>query len=280
MELETLDLAKAWQLHDAGKLHGFYRMSEDDYRAAPGLNQSQLKIMKRCPALCKSGERRIRSRALDIGTLTHLLLLEGKDKFDEIACPMPDGNPRTKVFREKKKELLAEGKLLLGAEELESIFGIWKQSVKDPMVVAALKGGLKEVAVFAYHPEFGCLMKGKIDHLDFENAEITDLKTTSDADIRAFNRSAKIYGYDFQGAYYLDLVNLAIGKEHFKTFKILAACKIPPYLFNYFKIAPSDIALARRVYEDCLKEYIECEKNNHWPGYDQEWKTLNFGGYR
>lgn len=273
MNPEPLDLAGANALHEAGKLHGLFYMSDHDYRLAPGLNQSMLKIMQRSPAHCKNGEKKKPTKALDMGTLIHLLLLEGKEEFDKVCVPMPDGNPRTKVFRDRKQELLDQGKILLSGPELDVVIGIWKQSQDDPLVQRVIGSGISEVVAFARHPE-GALMKGKLDKVLPEEKIIGDLKTTSNADEQPFTMSARKYQYDFQAAYYLDLINLAMGSEHFRRFVILAADKTPPYLFNYFFIDDRDIDEARIDYQNCMKLWLECESSGHWPGYEPKFKPL------
>ena len=281
-ELKKLDMAGAFDLHDKDQLTGVFQMTEADYRASPGMNQSLLKHFLKCPAAYKQALewealQAKRSHHLELGQLIHLLILEGQEAFEEKVTQLPDLNPRTKLFRETKKELEATGKIIVNSKDLDLIYGIWKSMKADPIASKILNGGKAEIVCFAKHP-LGITMKGKIDYV--KDDLIIDLKTTTSAEESDFNKSARAYNYDFQAAYYLDLLNLAIGMDRFHKYAILAVEKTPPFLFNYFVIDPKDIELARLQYEGFIRTYIKCKADNDYPGYEPRFKSLNFGGWR
>jgi len=276
--LDELSLTAALDLHDQNKLHGFFKMSDQDYRDSPGLNQSSLKHMLKCPAAYKisvgqNGSKK--TKAMEVGSLVHLLLLQGQEEFDRVICQPPNDNPRTKIYKDFVAEQQKLGKIVATSQDCEVIFGIQKSAKDNSVVQKALSGGMPEIVAFAKHRS-GVLLKGKVDYARQDT--VFDLKTTESADEKSFSKSCRQYMYDFQGAYYVDLMNLAAGRHRFKRFAILAVEKRPPYLFNYFLMSDKDMDRARANYEMCISEYISCTTKGEWPGYGDDWKMLNLWG--
>lgn len=282
-ELKKIDMAQAFALNAAGDLHGLFEMSEEDYRGSPGLNQSLLKSMLKCPAAYKqalewASVQTKRSKALELGQLIHTLVLEGQEVFDARVGELPaDVDARTKVFKEAKKEIEDQGKIAITQSDIDAIYGVYKSQCNDPIASKVFSGGKAEVVAYGRHKS-GTLLKGKLDYI--KDKTVFDLKTTISCDDDNFGKSARKFNYDFQAAFYLDLANLAVGKDWFDTFAILAVEKTPPFLWNYFVVSPTDIQAAREKYEDAISQYLKCEKEKKWPGYEPRFKTINFGGYR
>ena len=280
--MQKLDLAGAFQLESEGNLKGVFQMSEEDYRGAPGMNQSLLKAMKKCPAAYKQALewntiQSKKKKHLEIGTLIHILLLEGHEAFESKIAKMPDLHPNTTVYRKAKADAYDRGQVVVSDSDLDMIHGIWKSALNDPLIQSCLKDGISEVAGFGRHRS-GILMKGKVDYLKRDT--IIDLKTTTSAEDNEFSKSAVKWRYDLQAAYYVDLVNLALGTDRYKEFIIIAVEKTPPYLFNYFFIAEQDMNYAREQYEQMMMQFLSCEKDDIWPGYEPKFKAINFGGWR
>jgi hypothetical protein len=275
-----LNMAQSFELYKQKKLSGFFEMEDEDYRAAPGLNQSLLKNLLRTPAAYQQAlnwdKFAKKSKALELGQLIHLMVLEGEEAFNKKAELAPKSDPRTKIYKEAKKKIEDEGKICVSHTDMDLIRGIAESAKKDHIVQKCLSGGVAEIACFAEHP-LGILLKGKLDYINEDT--IFDLKTTVSADEDEFNKSARKYRYDLQAAFYLDLANYAAGYEKFKHFAFLAVEKTPPYLFNYFSVTTLDISAARKDYVDLFRVYLRCEEDNEWPGYSSTFKTLDFRSF-
>ena len=278
----TLDLAKSFTLAELGKLHGLFSMSEKDYRAAPGLNQSTLKAILKSPATYKqalqweSVETKT-SKALEFGQLVHIMLLEGQHAFDHVAVEAPDVHHSTKIYKKAKKEAEEANKIMVSKLDMQKIRGIQESAEKDPIVPFYLREGVSECVAFSSRNNI--LRKGKIDYINFTAKTLIDIKTTSNADQDDFTRSARRYRYDIQAAWYLDLVNEAVAGSDWRAekFLIFAVEKSPPYLWNYFCVPQRDLDNARMIYEEMIFAQQRCEKSGCWPGFPQTLKPLNFG---
>lgn len=279
--IPTLTLDQARELYAEKKLRGFYKMSDADYRLAPGINQSALKAMLKCPAAYDAAikfKRSERKKHFDLGTLIHLLILEGRHAFDQVAARAPEGNPRTKVYREAKAEIEATGRIVVSDEDFEMIEDIYKSFGECEFARKVLSHGVAEVACFGAHPYTGFLMKGKIDYVNGQN--LVDLKTTISASSLNFPKSARKNSYDFQAAFYIMVANCAIGENYFKNFAWVAVEKTPPYLWNFFTINQFDLMKSAADINNCFARLAKCSEEGKWPGFSPKFKTIDFSMWR
>jgi exodeoxyribonuclease VIII len=106
---------------------------------------------------------------------------------------------------------------------------------------------------------------------------IADLKTTRDAAPMVWNRTVFNFGYHFQAALYLDMMQVIdpmrsgfghIVQENKKPFETGKRIMHPDYL-----------EIGRKEYEKALSDYCQCLKSGKFPGYDdtdeavQGWST-------
>jgi len=273
--MEKIDLAEAFDLRSKGELNGLYDMKDSDYRAAPGLNQSLLKNLLKSPATFANARKYdsvpLKSKALDLGTLIHCLILEGEEVFNARIAEMPDLDPRTKIYKEAKAEQEKLGKIVLNDSDKKLIYGIWESYLKEDYAQKIFSTGQAEVAAFGTHRS-GLLLKGKVDYI--RSDILVDLKTTLSGQEHDFKKTAKKLRYDLQAVFYLDLINYALGDEKYTKFGIVTVEKSAPYLWNYFFFEQADIEKARNDLERILQEFRDCERKNIWPGYDPKFKPL------
>ncbi|MEN6387145.1 MAG: PD-(D/E)XK nuclease-like domain-containing protein, partial [Phycisphaerales bacterium] len=110
-------------------------------------------------------------------------------------------------------------------------------------------------------------IKGRPDYLKRDFHFIVDLKTTNDASLDMFSKSAAENDYHIQAALYSDLMELVTGDGMSWQFFFIAQEKRKPYAFNIFCAAPAFIQQGRYEYQQLLKLYKMCLDNNKWPGY-------------
>ena len=279
--IPRLTAQQAHQMFKEGRLQGFYKMADVDYFASPGVNQSTLKTMLKCPASYQTAlhfQKHEKKKHFDMGTAIHLLILEGKAAFSAVCCKAPEGNPRTKVYQEAKKALEAEGKIVFSQSEWQQIHDIYHSYLNSPFAQTCLSNGASEITCFATHPHYGYLMKIKIDYIN--SNVLLDLKTTISASSLNFPKSARKNGYAFQAAFYMIAANSALGQNYFRQFAWVAVEKSPPYLWNYFTISQFDLMKAADEVNKCFAKLRECQQKNSWPGFTPRFKTINFQEWR
>ena len=206
--------------------------------------------------------------AMNEGSVVHCLILE-PDEFNKRYWMFnkeerPD---RTKTMAAKEnKEWAAEleiknnGKEKITVEQHQNLQNVAQE-------VMRIAGDLIEAATekekIVLWEKTGIDMKAKIDgfHEDF----LFDIKTTTNANVEAFQRKAFWdYQYHRQAAVYLDGASdgLFLGD---KDFYFIAVEKTPPYLVSIHKVSDHTVALGMNQYLELLELLKECRRKNHWP---------------
>lgn len=258
-------------------LTGIHHLAEPDYRALSAINKSGLDHIAKSPAHYQQYLKTPvePTPAMIVGQATHMGVFEPELLYRHFFA-RPEGiDGRTKEGKEKLSELGKQhvGKTMLKAEEMETIEGIMR-SVRSHRVASQLiSGGIAEASAIAQDPEFGILCKARPDYMRADDTLI-DLKTTETASFRAFQRSVVNFRYHVQAAWYLDVVNAAIGKPQYKKFILIAVEKEPPYGLILYELDAEAIRIGRMEARSNLKTYAECVKADVWPGYPESLLTM------
>ena len=104
---------------------------------------------------------------------------------------------------------------------------------------------------------------------------MVDLKTTKDADWKAFQKSIANFRYHVQAAYYMDNAK-QLGAD---DFIFIAQEKDPPYAVAVYQLEETDIKKGREEYEVNLHQLKQCRKNNSWPGYGNMVMSISLPGW-
>ena len=211
------------------------------------------------------------SKAQNLGTGTHLAILEGA--LHQVAA-QPDADGRTKEGKEIKARFAADniGKVIVTQDEYSQIVGMANAVGAHPLAADLFSKGRAETSFFWRDPETGTRLKGRADYLRPDYQEIIDLKTTEDAS-GAFNRSALNYGYFRQAALYCDGVDAVFGFR--PTFKLVAVEKTDPFAVAVFTLTDSALDYGRKEYKRALQIYYEAEKTGNWSGYASDVQLLD-----
>jgi hypothetical protein len=258
----------------------FYDMIEQEYRAQTAIAGSDAK--KILPPLTPShyaahmaGElKREPSRAMLIGTLAHLAVLE-PSKLPSAYAVKPEGlDFRTK---DGKAWRLEQGdKAVIDISEAEMLGGIMHSVKAHAAARELLAETQSEVALFGEH-RTGLWIKGRVDALrvDSDNeAVIVDVKTTSaGADYGTFSRQAAQLNYHLSAAWYCHLAGLnGLPPARFYWIAVEVA---PPYAVAVYEIHPDALDLGVGMMNDALELIAQCEDAGVWPGYQAEAQCLN-----
>ena len=247
---------------------GIYpNMPEPEYRAAPGLNFSRLKLMAHSPAAFRF--RQVHdTEAMKIGRLAHCALLEpARFARDYIVADGPinkiTGRPYgsdTKAFAAWEAE---QGKPVVPTA-LEAIFAAMRESIAaDTEAAGLLAKGDAETAIFWIDPDTGLLLKSRIDWIS--GLALADLKTTVDGTSPAFCRAAEKMYYHVQAAMQIDGLKVITGKTY-GPYHLIAVEKTEPYVCQTYHYGRGAIACGRARYAGWLAQYKDCEASGIWPG--------------
>ena len=192
------------------------------------------------------GELDSSTQALNFGKAFHMAVLE-PEKMNMVA--VFDGKRKVgkawDVFQAEN-----DGKLILTQDEMHTLESMYARINSNPMACEAMMLDLDhtqtEVVNIWNANNLWC--KGKADIVSFDKGVMVDLKTTSNASPREFERSVYKYGYHRQAAYYLDGFGL-------HTFTIVAIEKKFPYNMGVYTLSPETVQKGREEIDELMKEY-------------------------
>lgn len=240
-------------------------MTEQEYRAAEGVNKSTLWEMRRSPAHYKYilENPPADTQALRFGRALHSALLTPEEYKAGYFIP-PEVDKRTKAGKEAYtawRAVIPVDAEEITAEDARVITEMCASVLANQDAANLLKGTRREVPLFWTDKKEGIRCKCRVDALG-EDAVI-DIKTT--ADIMAFERDANSYGYHVQAAHYLRGVEAERGR--FLPWYFIAVEKRPPYGVKVFKASSGFIDYGDFVRAELLHRVRECAELGEWPSY-------------
>lgn len=258
-----------------GKFTGFVSdLNPEAYHSAHAYySNSFLTEVRRSPAHALA--RRLnpeRTPALEFGEWFHMAVLE-RDRFEAKFICGPSGVTRA---AKEWKAFLAEhpGKTVLKPDEWDQIRRMVDAVVRNPSAEKLLHSGEAEASFFWVDPETGLKRKARADYLRTKSGIIVDLKTTTDASFRGFQRSVHKYGYAMQSAGYLDGFNLLTGQKT-NSFVHLCVEKEPPYGVAVYVLDDATLDLGRALNRKQLMKVLDCEISGEWGGYPSGIQAMN-----
>jgi len=125
-----------------------------------------------------------------------------------------------------------------------------------------------EVPMFWTDQDTGILMQGMNDRLNLKTPIIFDLKTTTDASTKTFEKKIFDAGYHIQNAFYRRGVETILPELQGRVrFVYLVIESEPPYALNIIELSGMGEALAELDANNAIEKWAECMKTGKWPGY-------------
>lgn len=247
------------------------KISFEEYKARPGINNSALCEFRRSPAhyaeYMKNGKTK--SPAMGYGDVLHKLVFQPQEYLPRLATAPVKGR-KTKKWAEAEKS--NPDLLYVSESEKAQIVGMVGSIQQSKEVMDLLKGGVPEQSLFADHESTGLQMKGRLDFLCADGKTILDLKTTEDAREGPFERQVGKYGLHFQAAYYRKLAKLC-GLTHTR-FVFLALEKRPPYGLMLHELEVVSMGYAADKNEEALLKLKRCFDSNMFQCYEPGIRTI------
>lgn len=245
-------------------------MPNEVYHSLPGISKSGLDLIARSPAHYAFREYREPTRAMQLGSATHLAILEPELFSKQYMLLKNVSDRRSSEYKQAVKEYGAEN--VLTSNEASQVVGMVDAVKQNPYAVERLATGTAELAFFARDPLTGVLVKCKFDWLDEQNRSL-DLKTTQD--LRDFARSVANYRYHVQQAYYEDVFYWCTG-DTLQAFDFLAVESSAPHGNRIITLDKPSVDYGRKLYREALNTYDKCLETDTWPmpPFEQEYITL------
>jgi hypothetical protein len=242
----------------------------EDYLRWDAASQSQLKALARSPAHLRAAlaEPDEDSAALRIGRALHAAVLE-PDVFAKGFAALADGTDlRTKAGKEARDAILAAGAVPLKQAEYEAIGAMRAALLAHAAAGHLLRSeGPAEQSIVWIDEETGVLCKARQDkHAHgVGGGVIVDVKTTTDASPRQFERTIFDFGYHRQGAFYLRGAEaLGLPVAHFA---ILAVEKDAPHAVAVYRLNEGALDAGDAEVVGLLNRYKRCRERDEWPAY-------------
>lgn len=265
-----------------GVLHphpiGFVDQTNEEYHSAPGVSKSQLDQAHNGSMLHfwhrylnPNREPEDRTDSLILGSAIHSIILE-PDLFTQEYVPNPGIERRSNAGKAEWAAFVEEhkGKTILSDDAYQTCLAIRDAVYRHPVAAGLLQApGKSEQSFYAIDPEYGELVKCRVDRLHDSGNMIVDIKSTDDASPAGFGKSAANYRYPLQTAWYNDVLDAAFG-EHPENWVFLAVEKKPPYAIGVYVADPVDVQRARIAGRADFARIIEAKRANYWPDYGAE----------
>jgi len=245
-------------------------MNDKEYFAQKAVSQSTLKLLRKSPAHARYAldNPKPSSAAMQMGTCLHALVLENKTVYASLP-ESAKGNSNAAKLIKANFALENADKIVLNADDAEAV-KLMAESVKAHPAASKLLALILEPEKAIMWQESDLTMKGKIDGL--LPFGVLDLKTTTSAEMKDFEKSIFKFGYHIQAAHYL--AGAAANDLPAENFYIIAVENEPPYCTAVFVVDHETIEAGEKERQKLIKLYKECMSSGIWPGYSDKIQTV------
>lgn len=197
---------------------------------------------------------------MDLGTVAHMLLLEGHSNRVVI---VEANDWRTNAAKEQRELARDAGKVAILRK---SFFGIQAMVKSAHEQWPELSSGKYETELCVTWQEDGIWCRALLDA--YMPLRIVDYKTTENAEPNAYARRMFQLGQDVQEAFYRRGVKAITGENI--SFVFVPQETEPPYLLSRVALDLDAQQLADRKVQRAIDTWARCMETKHWPGYPTE----------
>ena len=205
------------------------------------------------------------TKAMADGTAVHSFFLE-RDKFDtDFVIKPADMRLNTKAGKEWALE--HQSKIIIDSELGNNLYEMEKSFIDSPAKLIYDIKGQTELSYF--WDDLGTI-KGKCrpDWISDDGEIVVDVKTTTDASPRGFQKSISNWGYHLQLGWYLrGLRKLGVPA---KQFIFIAIEKTAPFCVGVYKADQEMINFAMKEIDQLMPEIQTAMVSNEFPDYTPE----------
>jgi PDDEXK-like domain of unknown function (DUF3799) len=249
---------------------GVYDITNEQYHASEGISRSKLMLLDKSPyhfwyeTMSGMAIKSEATPAMNIGSAFHTMLLEPA-KFQMEFAIAPKVDRRTKQGKEEWDIFAqnSEGKIILSDDQFSKISKMVELVSKHEIVTTLLGEAVYEQSIFWTDKKTGLQFKTRPDI--WSSKMVVDLKTTNNANLYSFSRSALDYGYYLQAGMAFEACK-AIGKP-FEMFVILACEKDEPHVPAVYIMKDEALKFGIEQFNSYKRKLKACLDSNKWEGY-------------
>ena len=245
---------------------------ENEYHSDGAFSQSQAKVLLESPAKYRwqLDNPPPPRDVFDFGHAVHAKVLGvGLD-----LVTIEADSWRTKAAQDARDASRAAGRVPLLAKDMHAADVMAEAVLAHPGGRATLEteGAVEAPLFWTAATGVGC--GGRIDKLAATAAGLVnvDLKTTADASLRGFAKSAANLGYHLQAAAYEDGLRHLTGEDCPTV--LIAVEKDAPHLVALYEFPADEIARGLDKWRDALDALVKYREADYWPGYPDSIQPL------
>ncbi|MBQ3808227.1 MAG: PD-(D/E)XK nuclease-like domain-containing protein [Kiritimatiellae bacterium] len=220
------------------------------------------------------------SAALAIGRAVHVLVLEGRGKFNEEFL-VTDGpvNPKTgepfgKLTKAYREWAAAQTKDVVSGPDFAFMSKLRESVWAHPVARELLDDGIAEQTVRTQYCGEPCQIRADWFRGDYNGRPaIVDLKTA--ADLTYFEGDARRFGYPQQMAFYREVLRVASGGEIEADCYLIGIEKNEPMRCGVWKLTDGILQACAAENERAIAELRECRRCNNWPTRTEDLRILD-----
>lgn len=218
--------------------------------------------------------------AFDLGTALHSVILE--QSTDSFLLGPVVSSKSTNIWKDAKKDAEAAGKILLDAEQYETVFRGFEAFCEHPKAHKLVSQCQKiEASGFYVDEATGLWLKFRPDGYcanDTAGDFIFDYKSARSISKRDIDNSILSYGYHVSAAHYIAGIKALTGrdvKDYFFCFQKSSGSMDT----RIVRLSDEDLALGMDVRNKALEIIAECTLKEYWPGVSDEIVSSSIPGY-
>ena len=251
-------------------------MSNAEYHAHKAIGKSGLDLIAKSPAHFRYAPKREATRAMVLGTATHMAVLE-PSRFAAEFVTLPGVDDRRSAIYKQAVAQRGEESVLTGTEA-DRIAGMATAVWSNQYLAGILEApGQAEVSIFATDPVTGVQVKIRPDWLSADGLCL-DLKTSSDASDGGFGKSVANYRYHVQEAFYRDVFQWFTG-EKMRGFEFPVVESEAPHCCTVMRLPDDAVQYGRKLYRENLNTFARCLESGIWPGLPGDPHVLALPGW-
>ena len=230
----------------------YYSISASPCNLDAPVSKSLLWLFNESPYKWINGRKMEVTEKMNFGSLVHALCLTPKTVEEQFVLSKYD-DFRTKKAKEWRDATALEGKIIIKEIDWQRASEI-KETVMESNYIMGLGACDYEVAAFAQIG--GTLIKGMIDILPHRGDTLVDLKVTGSIGYEKQMQSLVMnFGYHWQSAIYLDLVNGLSKQEPRTKFEFLFIEDQYPYEMAVIRMSEKFIEKGRIGYMNAVAKW-------------------------